>query len=300
MKKKSNPVVFFGSGPVAARSLELLIKHQDIAAIVTKPATLNLMQTVIPEVPVYAVSSKNELDELVNNKSFPDKLGILIDFGIIVSKQVINYFEYGIINSHFSLLQQWRGADPITFSLLSGQPETGVSLMLLTPELDEGPILSQARYEIPARCTNEQLSEELVNLSDILFSECTDIYLDGDIIPINQEPAAALLGLEYHPTYSRKLSKEDGKIDWTKPAEELEREIRAFHSWPKSYTSLNGIDVLIRDTNILENSGQPGTYEFTKKTLTVYCGYGALDIKMIQPSGKKEMPIQAFLAGYKL
>ena len=134
-------VVFFGSGPVAARSLELLLAHQEVEAIVTKPTTFQEMTDIAGSIPVYTVANRRELDELMSNETFKSTLGILIDFGIIVSKKVIDTFKLGIINSHFSVLPQWRGADPISFAILSGQPTTGVSLMLLDEGMDTGKIL---------------------------------------------------------------------------------------------------------------------------------------------------------------
>src|SRR5690349_4191168 len=136
MKKISEPITFFGSGPVAAESLRLLAQSFTIEAVITKPRpahhkgsvpVLELAEKL--QIPVRTASTKSELDALFDSRPVKSRVAILIDFGIIVSQQVIDYFEYGIINSHFSLLPEWRGADPITFSILSGQPRTGISLM---------------------------------------------------------------------------------------------------------------------------------------------------------------------------
>src|SRR5882672_4684555 len=102
------------------------------------------MRSVVPtNVPVVTASNKTELDSLLGQLHFTSRLGVLIDFGVIVSQKAIDHFDLGIINSHFSILPEWRGADPITFSILSGQEETGVSLMLLVRAMDEGPLLAQ-------------------------------------------------------------------------------------------------------------------------------------------------------------
>src|SRR5579884_3510995 len=147
MKKMSETIVFFGSGPVAAASLELLAPVFNIEAVVTKPKpphhkgrfeVLELADRL--NLKVLTASDQAQLSQLFQTKSLSSRLGLLIDFGIIVPKDVIDYFHLGIINSHFSLLPRWRGADPISFAILNGDKTTGVSLMLLVPALDEGPL----------------------------------------------------------------------------------------------------------------------------------------------------------------
>lgn len=302
---KQASVVFFGSGPVAAKSLALLADHTDIEAVITKPTTKNEMQLAAKNSPVFCVSSKTELDELISNHGFKSKLGVLIDFGIIVSQDIIDYFPLGIINSHFSLLPQWRGADPITFSILSGQAETGVSLMLVTAGMDEGPVFAQAKQQISATTTEPELTQDLIELSDALLKDFLPEYIAGNIEPRPQEEVASIMGIDITPTYSRKLTKKDGQVDWTKPAEVIEREIRAFLSWPKSYTNLNGIDVIIKKAHVVPSNSldrKPGVITVVKesRTVVVSTSNGSLYIESIQPTGKKEMPIAAFLAGYSL
>lgn len=289
-------IVFFGSGPVALSSLILLEPAVTIEAIVTKPATEAELRHAFPEAPLYAVSSRKELDTLCQQQQFQSSCGILIDFGIIVSQLVIDSFARGIINSHFSLLPEWRGADPITFSILSGQKETGVSLMLLVTGMDEGPLLAQAPYDIPLTATTPQLTEELIQISDAMLKEVLPLYLAGDVQP--QAQLAATIGPK-EPTYSRKLTKEDGRLDWTKPAATLEREVRAFSSWPYSYTTLAGKDIIVTAAEIVDDTGNPGEVRADKRTLVVCCGEQALNILRLKPAGKSEMTAQAFLAGYR-
>jgi len=298
MKKISLPVVFFGSGPVAAASLRLLNNNFTIEAVVTKPRPAHHKGSVpVIEVaeelslPIHTVVNKRTLDELIASKPFTSQVGILIDFGIIVSQDAIDYFPLGIINSHFSLLPEWRGADPITFSILSGQKETGVSLMLLTAGMDEGPILAYAPYLLPPHITTPELTEKLIELSDALLQEVVPGYAAGAIVAKPQDESQEI-------TYSRKLTKSDGVIDWTKPAEQIEREVRAFIEWPKSSTVLAQRDVVITAAHVVHETGQPGTAVKLHKQLVVYCGKDALAIDKIKPAGKKEMTGQAFLAGY--
>ncbi len=285
-------VVFFGSGPVAAASLSLLQKHCTIEAIITKPATESEMAATVPGAPIYTATNKQTLDELIADKKFDSQLAILIDFGIIVSRTVIDGFKQGIINSHFSVLPEWRGADPISFAVLSGQKTTGVSLMLLDEGMDTGKILVTKSLPIAKGETTPSLTNKLIGLSDELLSATIPRYTSGELSPRAQS----------HPdraTYSRKLTKEDGLLDWTKPADVIEREIRAFIDWPKSRTELAGKEVIITAGHVVSGSGEPGNITIENKQLVVQCGKDALSIDSLKPAGKKEMPVQAFLAGYK-
>lgn len=288
-------VVFFGSGPVAAESLRLLQNHCDIEAVITKPSTLKEMSDIVQNTQIHTAGNKAALDTLMAEKNFRSQLGILIDFGIIVSKKVIDLFEKGIVNSHFSLLPEWRGADPISFAILSGQPKTGVSLMLIDEGMDTGKILTQKSLPIVPNETTASLTQKLISLSDTLLSQYLPRYLAGKTKPRRQS----------HPdraTYSRKLTKEDGILDFTKPAEVLEREIRAFLEWPKSRTHLAGKDVIITKAHAVPSnfSDQPGDIEVIKDQgrLMINCVSGYLCVDMLKPAGKKEMTVQEFLLGY--
>jgi methionyl-tRNA formyltransferase len=306
MKKISEPIVFFGSGPVAAKSLELLAPHCTFEAVITKPRPAHhrgpvpvseLAETL--HIPIYTAENGSQLNELFAKKPFRSRLAILIDFGIIVSQEVIDYFPLGIVNSHFSLLPEWRGADPITFSILSGQKQTGVSLMLLTAGLDEGPLLAHTLVDIGPETTTSELTARLITSS--YEALCTTIprYLSGEAQPSSQEAVAALLGRDPTPTYSRKLTKQDGILDWSKPATELEREVRAFNEWPKSRTNLGRFDVIITKAHVVDQNGTPGTLSAAGKQPIVYCGEQALALDRLKPAGKQEMTGQAFLAGYR-
>lgn len=300
MKKMSEPIVFFGSGPVAAESLRLLAKSFVIEAVVTKPR-LEHHKGAVPvlevaaelSLPVFTASNRSALDELFTSKPVQAKIAVLIDFGIIVSQRIIDYFPLGIINSHFSLLPEWRGADPITFSILSGQEETGISLMLLTAGMDEGPLLAYAPFKLPADITTPELTDALIDLSYRQLEIVLPLYVGGSVQPQPQSPSKK-------PSYSRKLVKDDGILDWSKPAVQLEREIRAFLEWPKSRTAFNHLtEVIITRARVIEADGTPGMRTIIDKKPVIYCGEQALVLEALKPAGKKEMTGEAFLAGYK-
>lgn len=302
--KPSGSIVFFGSGPVAARSLELLLEHASVEAVITKPRAAHHRGSVpvleLAEargLKTYLPTNKRELSELFATKPVQSQLGVVIDYGIIIAQDVIDAFPLGIINSHFSLLPEWRGADPISFAILSGQEKTGVSLMLIDAGMDTGKLLSQAVFTIPATHTTPALTEDLINISDKSLRQVIPAWVAGKIQPAPQEMVT--LAKTSEPTYSRKLTKEDGVIDWQKPAAVIEREIRAYIEWPKSRTALGQIGVVITSARVAEqHRGEAGTVHVDGHQLLVTCGKNSLEILRLTPAGKKEMTAAAFLAGY--
>lgn len=301
-------VVFFGSGPVAAKSLELLSEWADIEAVITKPQPPHHKEPfpvlIVAEklgLKTFTPNGKAELSELFKSKPVTSQVGLVIDYGFIINQDVIDYFPLGIINSHFSLLPEWRGADPITFSILSGQKQTGVSLMLIVKEMDEGPLLAQTPLELSNDTTTPTLTEELIELSDKTLQHILPLYLEGKAQPAAQE-SIALPGHDV-ASYSRKLTKADSVLDFTKPAAQLEREIRAFIEWPKSRTVIAGKDVVITKAHAVPSNNpglKPGdiTVESDVPVITIETSDGYLCIDALKPAGKNEMTVQAFLAGY--
>ncbi len=304
MKKKFGTIVFFGSGPVAAQSLRLLEASFEVEAVITKPRPAHHTGSVpVLEVaeelhlPVYTAADKSTLDSLFAAASFKSRVGVLIDFGIIVSQQVINYFPLGIVNSHFSLLPEWRGADPITFAILSGQKTTGVSLMLLVEAMDEGPLLAQSEYIIPAKATTPELTEALIEVSSNCLNTVLPPYMNGELQSVSQDVFSLVKSKE--PTYSRKLTKADATLDWRKSAKQLEREIRAFVAWPKSKAQFGGLELVVTSASAQDGTGPIGTTAVIDKKPAVFCNPGVLMLDTVKPIGKKEMTGKAFLAGYK-
>lgn len=298
--KSGDSLVFFGTGPVAAKSLELLSKRFVIEAVVTKPKpahhkgaypVLDVANKL--KLPVKAVINKHELSQLIAGNPFSSRVGVLVDFGIIVSQDVIDYFPLGIVNSHFSILPEWRGADPITFAILSGQKVTGVSLMLLVEAMDEGPLLAYGEYELPLDITTPLLSEHLINFSDALLGEILPDYLSGKVTTaVDQSVTGRSI------SYSRKLTKQDGMLDWEKPAEVLEREIRAYIGWPGSQTTLAGKPVIVTKAHLSDKTGKIGKISVENKQLQIFCETGSLIIDRLKPAGKQEMTATEFISGY--
>lgn len=286
-------LVFFGSGPVSAATLRCMISRFRVEAVITKPSTYEEMRRIASGIPVYAIANKAELASLVSSKKFESKLGLVVDFGIIISPEVVDDFDLGIVNSHFSLLPRWRGADPISFAILEGDKQTGVSLMLIDKSLDTGNLIAQEKLDIPPESTTPELTDRLIRMSNRMIGKYLPLYAEGKINPYPQSG-------RQKATYSRKLTKQDGRIDWQLSAEQIERQIRAFAGWPKSTGEINGHPLIITAAAVINKSGKPGGHEAGKNALVVNCGKNALNILSVQPPGKKEMSITAFLRGHQL
>lgn len=305
MKQTSKQIVFFGSGPVAAASLDSLAEDFDIECVITKPRPPH-HKGAVPVLDVckrlklrcLTADSKQQLSEVVGTQNWQSRVAVLVDFGIIVEQKVIDAFPLGIINSHFSLLPQWRGADPITWSILSGQSTTGVSLMLLVAAMDEGPILCSAPCQISEHTTEPDLTKQLLTISNDLLRQSIPHYLTGDLQPTEQLAYAAAHGYDTQASYSRKLTKADAKLDFHKPANQLEREVRAFLGWPGSRMQLAGKDVIVCAAHAVDGKGKPGSLYRQVAELGIYTSDGILMLDEVKPAGKNRMPIRDFLAGY--
>lgn len=287
----SKTLIFFGSGPVAAASLLSLADNFPIETVITKAVPKHHKGIAPVEelakkrgLKLLFANNNEELDALFTEQTFSSQIGVVVDYGVIISQKVIDTFDLGIVNSHFSLLPQWRGADPITFSILSGQEKTGVSLMIIEPKLDTGKLITQTVLQTDLRTeTTPSLTDKLITLSNRLLIEYLPRYMSGEITPKNQP----------HPdraTFSRKLTKQDGILDFTKSATELEREVRAFAGWPKSHMMLFGRDIIVTKAHVRDS---PET------KLDILCGdgtYFSID-ELIGPSGRT-MSGHAFLNGY--
>jgi len=295
-------LVFFGNGPVAHKSLEFLNELFEIELVITKrrpphhkdPAPVETYANQ-QSLPVAFADTKQELETIIGSKQLESTCGVVIDYGVIISQTVIDSFAHGILNSHFSILPEWRGADPITFSLLSGQKQTGVSLMQIDAGLDTGPMIAETPVSISPDETGKSLTAKLIETSNAQIAAVLPLYLNGAAIPLAQDAKQAIV------TYSRKLTKQDGILDTTKPASMLEREVRAFGDWPKTKLVINNdLTVIITRARALSTQLPQGKVQLTNDDhLVVGTRLGSLDILELMPLGKKNMPIQAFLNGYR-
>jgi methionyl-tRNA formyltransferase len=291
-------LVFMGTGPVAARSLESLAAGNfGVELVVTKRMPEHFRGVAPVEalarrlgLEIVFANSRAELDEAILGRGLESRLGVVVDYGVILSEEVIRHFPLGIVNSHFSRLPQWRGADPISFAILSGQKSTAVSLMLVEPELDTGKIIVQRSVGIGKGETTPSLTEKLVELSNRLLAEYIPKYVEGKV------RVRAQAHVERDVSYSRKLTKEDGDLDTTVlTATECERRIRAFIEWPKSRLVFRGRPTIILKAKVLEyNPGENWPD-------VVGCAEGtALQIlEVVNPKSGKAMGVRDYLNGLR-
>lgn len=301
-------VVFLGSPPFATRALEhLLAAHRHtVAAVVTKPDKpagrgkktspsplvelsrargIEVLQPATAKDPVFVA----RLRELA-----PDVIAVA-SYGEILRAAVLDLPRQGCLNVHASLLPRWRGASPIQAALLAGDHETGVSIQRMVLALDEGDVLLERRTPIGARENSGQLFERLSDLGGAALVDALDL-LDSGRAHFTPQDAA-------HATYCRKISKENGVIDWSRPALELERLVRAYTPWPGARcTTSNGVEMAVVDAiaRELTTPAEPGTLVDARDALVVACGGGALAIERVKPAGKGVMEALAWQRGARV
>jgi methionyl-tRNA formyltransferase len=235
-----------------------------------------------------------EQPEIIKNlklkiKNLKPDLGILAAYGQIIPKDILDIPKFGFLNIHPSLLPKYRGPSPIQFTILNGEKKSGVTIILMDEKIDHGPIISQKSLEIKEQETAETLHETVPK------------WVRGLIKPKEQDDAQA--------TFTKILFKEDGKIDWKKPVELLEREIRAFYPWPGSYIIWENKGKLIKIKILKARAFKSPDFFKVKypigKVLVVpqneigiQCKKDFLLIEKLQPEGKKEMTAEDFIRGH--
>lgn len=304
MKKTSKKIVFFGNERLAtgvsttAPTLRALVDAgYEVCAVVTNyqpprsRKTRSLEIAAVADeynIPLLMPQRLKDVSEQLLNYSAV--IGVLVAYGKIVPQSIIDIFPRGIVNIHPSLLPRHRGPTPIESVLLSGETETGVSLMQLHKDMDAGPIYSQTKYALQNSETKQQLANSLLSLGAEQLVLHLPKIIDGLLLATPQDNQSA--------TYDTLIQKEDGIIDWTKPADQISREIRAYIGWPKSSTKLGDIEVIVLDATPTTQQQATGTIITMDGQLYVGCGQGSLLINRLQPIGKFAMNAHSFLAGY--
>ncbi|MDO8336324.1 MAG: methionyl-tRNA formyltransferase [Candidatus Saccharibacteria bacterium] len=297
----SKTILFFGTEDFSATSLQSLIDNSfDICTVVTKPDSAKGRSRELTPSPVKVIAEKNNIPvwqpenvgEITENiKKLGDVAGILVSYGKLIPDDVLELFKPGIINLHPSLLPKYRGPSPIESAILKGDSETGVSIMKLSAEMDAGPVYSQLKIPLAGTEYANELYKNLAQKGTEQLISVLPSILDGTLQPTEQNNDSA--------TYCKLIEKTDGGINWQQSAPEIAKKIRAYNIWPKSRTKLGDVEVIIAKARVINGIGESGKVEISDNKLMVYCAESCLEIQQVQPIGKKEMPIQAFLAGYK-
>ncbi len=296
-------IVFMGTAELACPSLEAVAKvpGNDIVVVVTqpdRPKGRDLKPTP-PPVKVAAerlgllfqqpakIREPAAIDSL--RAARPDLI-IIVAYGQILPKAVLEIPPLGCINVHTSLLPRWRGAAPIQYAILHGDHETGVTTMYLDENMDTGDIILQRAQLIHADDTSATLHDRLAKLGGDLLVETVGLIAEGKAPRAKQDETRA--------TYSKKIAKEDGRVNWTRSAVEIERQVRAFDPWPGTHTRLGDLLLKVWKVEVVEGvSGNPGEL---LADFIVATGQGGVRIQELQPANSKRMPIDAFLRGHEV
>jgi len=213
---------------------------------------------------------------------------VVAAYGLILPQAVLDAPKYGCLNIHASLLPRWRGAAPIQRAILAGDTESGVCIMQMDAGLDTGPVLLRGTVPITSATTASTLHDALaVQGAELIVKTLANI----DTLKPQPQPEAGM-------TYAAMLTKEDGKIDWTQPAEAIERQLRALHPWPSVWCLHNGQRMKVLEVSVEKKHGKPG--EILDRHLIVACGKDALLLKKIQPQDRKPMDGLSFMNGTHL
>ncbi len=298
-------IIFMGTPRFGQVILEALIGRYDIAAVVTQPDEQAGRGRKVAISPVKATALAHNLPLLQPPKvRHPDVVQqlqelapaaiVVAAFGQILPPAILSLPPHGCINVHGSLLPRHRGAAPVSASILLGDKETGITIMLMDAGMDTGPMLSQASIPIAADDTTASLTEKLGDLGARLLLDTLPRRIAGEIVPQRQDDSRA--------TYTKLLRREDGRIRWADTAEEIGRHCRAFYPWPAAFTlwGEQQVKVLRASPETTRFPGQtPGTVVQLHGQVGVVTGNGLLVLSEVQLAGKRAMPVEDFVRGQR-
>lgn len=307
-------VVFMGTPEFAVPTLEALIAHHEVIAVVTQPdkpkgrgkamACPPVKETAMAhDIPVYQPVRVREESFVGTLRELQPDVIVVVAFGQILPESILNIPPYGCINVHASLLPRYRGAAPMQWAIINGEKETGITTMYMAKGLDTGDIIDTVVIPIDPKETGETLHDKLSAAGGKLILQTLEELEAGTAKRIPQDDAKS--------SYAGMLTRELGEIDWTKSAVEIERLIRGLNSWPSAYTYLHGKTLKIWDADVAQSDARqeetalsktaPGTVTAVKKDcFYVQTGDGQLKVNEVQLQGKKRMSVQAFLLGNRI
>jgi len=297
-------IVFMGTPDFAVPTLESLIKggHEVIAAVTQpdKPKGRGkaVLMTPVKEkaleynIPVYQPVKARDPEFIALLQEMNPDVIVVVAFGQILPKAILDIPKYGCVNVHASLLPKYRGAAPIQWAVIDGEEVSGVTTMQMDEGLDTGDMLEKVEYVLDPKETGGSLFDKLSTMGGELILSTLEKLENGTITRTPQGDAVT--------SYAKMLQKSMGKIDWSMEAAKIERLIRGLNPWPSAYTSLKGKTVKIWAAEVEEGqpTGNPGRVTVTKDQLLVECGEGFLSITELQLEGKKRMDTAAFLRGF--
>ena len=294
--------IFLGTPAISVPFLERLHQKADIAAVITSPDQPAGRGYALkaPEVKVaaQALSLPVLQPETLKNPAVVDQIrslgaevGIVVAYGKLLPKDVLGIPKHGFLNVHFSLLPKYRGAAPIQWALINGETETGVTLFWLDEGMDTGPIFLQKKIAIQPEDDAQSLRNKLVDLGVSCLEEAVDLIERSEIKRIPQAGEASKAAI---------LTKEDGRIDWAKPAEAIWNQVRGMTPWPGTFTG--GLKIVKAHLLFESGPGEPGRIMsvVSGEGPVVKCGQHSLALLQVQPEGKKPMSAWSWWQGARL
>jgi methionyl-tRNA formyltransferase len=295
-------IVFFGTPEFAVASLRALLReHFQVAGVVTqpdKPQGRSRSTLVAPPVKEVAQAAGVPVLQpvrpvgdlfLASLRRLEPDLAVVVAYGHILKREVLTVPPKGMYNVHASLLPRYRGAAPIQHAILAGEIETGVSIMQMDEGLDSGPVLHRATTAIRADETAGALAARLAELGASALIEALSLISAGLARPQPQDPGLA--------SYAPKIDREDARLDWSRGAETLARQVRAFDPSPGAWATLDATAIKLFGPTPMTGEGTPGTVLSADQQLVIACGDGALALREVQPAGRNRMPAQAWVRG---
>jgi methionyl-tRNA formyltransferase len=295
-------IVFIGSGDVGLPALQTLLKSEYlVVGIVTQPdkpvgrAQLiepppikkALAGTKMPILQPPRIKERQAIEEI--RALMPDVI-VVAAYGQILPRDVLEIPKIACLNLHASLLPRWRGAAPIQAAIVAGDPETGITVMYMNEGLDTGDIMLKHKTNILPTETGGSLHDRLANIAPETLLAALRLLAEGNAPRIPQDNSLA--------TYAPKLKREDGKIDWSEPAEVIERKIRAFDPWPGAFMKIDGRTLKIFCGSVADLRDEPGKILRSDKELVIAAGTNAVSLGEVQLEGKRRMSVAKFLRGH--
>jgi len=297
-------IVFIGTGEVGVPTLQGLLKSEhDVVGVVTQPdkpvgRSQQIEPPPIKRIPITTniailqpprIKDPHAIEEI--RAITPDVI-VVMAYGQILPRAVLEIPKIACLNLHASLLPRWRGAAPIQAAIAAGDQETGITVMYMDEGLDTGDILLERKLDILPTDTGASLHERLAQVAPEALFESLRLLTAKSAPRIPQDNAQA--------TYAPKLKRDDGRIDWSEPAEVIERKIRAFNPWPGAFIKLGDRNLKVFSASLVNRSGKPGEILRSEKELVIGAGNDALALCEVQLEGKKRMSAAEFLRGYPL
>jgi methionyl-tRNA formyltransferase len=295
-------LVFAGTPELASKVLEALISSGEhtIELVLTQPDRPAGRGRKLKQSEVKSCAIEHGIPVLQPEKAVDLKpevldncdLMLVVAYGLLLKPEILNKPKYGCINIHTSLLPRWRGAAPIQRAIEAGDKETGITFMQMDEGLDTGPVLEQITCTINDDETGGTLHDRLANIASENINHLLTKVANKQLTSVKQNNSKS--------TYANKISKQEAKLDWDKPAIELERKVRAFNPFPVAHTNINDLNIRIWETEVKSNqeSTTPGTILNNKSSLDIVTGDGVLAITKLQVPGKKMMNAKDFFNGH--